>query len=133
MLKLDQLAIAEPTILQKEQFPPHLPPAPSEAEVITSKTQIEQTIGLRSLLRTDPKLFERHFHRAFDLYCRAFPDPSEREPQEVLRGYLEDPTSEFNIYVMFNRDGELIAGRNVGVRQAQLPSGETFRFAVGEH
>lgn len=97
MLKQEQPACPLPTDLRGEQLSPNLLSNCLPIVRNVKKTQIEQVVELLSLLGTNSKLFDRYFHRAFDLYCRVFPDPSEREPQEVLRSYLEDPTSEFNI------------------------------------
>ncbi|MCB0328996.1 MAG: hypothetical protein KDD70_05020 [Bdellovibrionales bacterium] len=94
--------------------------------------QFDEVISIREMLRTDPQRAEALFQRGFEIYCEAFPDPSERESAESLRGYLDDPSTGFQMIVV-TMNGAVVGGRNFGAKTAVLENGEKFPIACGEH
>jgi GNAT superfamily N-acetyltransferase len=94
--------------------------------------KIDSIVDIRDLLEKNPAKAMDLFDKGFKIYCDCFPDPSERESQEALLGYLKDPEVNWRMYIALDKDGTVIGGRNMNIMETTLKD-ELVPFAWGEH
>ena len=129
---------AKPVLMQKidpDGISGGLPGAAERASV--RGPAFAEMVDLRELLNSEKAVDQRRgmelLEKAYAIYDKCFPDPTEKESMDVLLGYLKD-TEEMNwhMHVALDADGRVVAGRNSNVLSAETPKGQ-FDYAFGEH
>ncbi len=68
-----------------------------------------RAVSLRETFATDPDRADQLLTKYFESYEAFFPDPDEREPFDVVRSYLLEPGSHWDILLLESR-GEVAGG-----------------------
>jgi hypothetical protein len=122
------------------QLPFHLPEAPNkslEGELVPGTAALRMRAepngarftSLREVFAADHRQGDELLEKYFKVYERFFPDPNEREPLDVLRGYLTDPTSSWDLLLLRTPRRRVMGGCHWNV----LPTQNDGTWSVMEH
>lgn len=99
---------------------------------MNTPSPLHEIVDVRKLWHQNDPAAQMLFNKGFEIYCQCFPDENEREPSEILKGYLADPNADWHMFIAKDSSGRIIGGRNVNVLKTTIGN-QLVPFAWGEH